>query len=131
MANSSILLAEGWPEMGSSSVLESRIGGFKSVKALETGVSKELQRLERHLQWPNSFDVSERFYSLLFSLRLLFFSYYVSLKSITLDKYAHGLQNVFDFGLNGGLLSRSCFGFMFVAMHAVKKRLRGSLTIYT
>ncbi|KAG2312968.1 hypothetical protein Bca52824_024525 [Brassica carinata] len=91
MANSSILLAEGWPEMGSSSVLESRIGGFKSVKALETGVSKELQRLERHLQWPN----------------------------------------VFDFGLNGGLLSRSCFGFMFVAMHAVKKRLRGSLTIYT
>ncbi|CAN6997995.1 unnamed protein product [Brassica oleracea var. botrytis] len=26
---------------------------------------------------------------------------------------------VFDFGLNGGLLSRSRFGFMFVAMHAV------------
>ncbi|CAG7888635.1 unnamed protein product, partial [Brassica rapa] len=29
-----------------------RIRGFKSVKALETpGVSKELHRLERHLQW--------------------------------------------------------------------------------
>ena len=51
------------------------------------------------------------FITLLLAFVYCFFSYSVSLKSITLNKYAHGLQNVFDFGLNGGLLSRSCFGY--------------------
>ncbi|KAH0863472.1 hypothetical protein HID58_080683, partial [Brassica napus] len=79
-------------------------------------VKKETYSIGRRLL--NSFDVSERFQCrkilLLCFLAFVycFFSYSVSLKSITLNKYAHGLQNVFDFGLNGGLLSRSRFGFI-------------------